>query len=205
MLISAMGKEPKVIEENNFSAPEKDISNEEMVAAVAGNQDKQAFISLYNYFAPRIKSFMMKAGITPDAAEELAQETMLTVWSKAGQFDPARAGASTWIFTIARNKRIDYLRKNARPVPDRKEIEFDTGIGTTSASEVISRAEEAEILDNALTELPEEQAELIKKAFFEDKTHKDIAAENNLPLGTVKSRIRLGLERLRHKLGEQIT
>ncbi len=167
-----------------------------LLLAVARKKDKTAFAELFDYFAPRIKSFLMKGGAAPDVADELAQETMITVWQKAESFDPAKASASTWIFTIARNKRIDAIRKQGRP-------EFDPADPlmvpdeTPEAGEKITQQQETEIMADAIQTLPPEQAELLYKSFFEDKTHADIAKETNLPLGTVKSRIRLALERLR--------
>lgn len=166
-----------------------------LLLAVAQKQDKTAFAELFEYFAPRIKSFLLKGGAAPDQADELAQETMITVWQKAASFDPAKASASTWIFTIARNKRIDAIRKTPRPEVDANDI--DIADDALNASEEISMAEETDIMAQAIQNLPEEQADLLYKSYFEDKTHADIAKETNIPLGTVKSRIRLALERLR--------
>lgn len=167
-----------------------------MICAIAENQDRQAFIALFEHFAPRVKSFLMKAGSDEPSADELAQETMLTVWNKAGSFNPEKAAASTWIFTIARNKRIDLLRKTTR-----YELEYTDPLyvpdESASPVENINHEQEAVRLKNAIENLPEEQASLIKKAFFEDKSHTAIAEETGIALGTVKSRIRLALERLR--------
>jgi RNA polymerase sigma-70 factor (ECF subfamily) len=167
----------------------------DLLLAVAQKQDKAAFAELFEYFAPRIKSFLMKGGAAPDQADELAQETMITVWQKAASFDTAKASASTWIFTIARNKRIDAIRKTPRPEVDADDLELADD--APSASEEIVQAEEEGIMARAIQSLPKEQADLLYKSFFEDKTHADIAKETNIPLGTVKSRIRLALERLR--------
>lgn len=166
-----------------------------LVLAVAQRQDREAFAELFGYFAPRIKSFLMKGGASPDQADELAQETMIAVWQKARSFDPAKASASTWIFTIARNKRIDALRKTPRPEMDAEDL--DLADEAPSASEAMTQAQETDIMAQAIKTLPPEQADLLYKSFFEDKTHADIAKETKLPLGTVKSRIRLALERLR--------
>ncbi len=167
----------------------------DLLLAVGKRQDKAAFAGLFEYFAPRIKSFLMKGGANPDQADELAQETMITVWQKAASFDPAKASASTWIFTIARNKRIDAIRKTPRPEVDADDI--DLADNAPSASDDIAQAEESGIMARAIQALPQEQADLLYKSFFEDKTHADIAKETNLPLGTVQSRIRLALDRLR--------
>lgn len=167
----------------------------ELLLSVGRHRDKEAFARLFGYFAPRIKSFLMKGGANPDQADELAQETMIAVWQKAASFDPAKASASTWIFTIARNKRIDAIRKSPRPEVDADELELADD--APNAGDEIAQAEETDIMARAIQNLPKEQADLLYKSFFEDKTHADIAKETNLPLGTVKSRIRLALDRLR--------
>jgi RNA polymerase sigma factor (sigma-70 family) len=167
-----------------------------LLQAVGQHQDKDAFVELFEYFAPRVKSFLMKAGANAETADELAQETMLTIWNKAGTYNPKHAAPSTWIFTIARNKRIDALRSEGHArFEDADEIDLPDS--ALNAREELSAHQETEILAAALEKLPVEQAELVKKSFFEDKSHADIALETGLPLGTIKSRIRLALERLR--------
>lgn len=167
-----------------------------MIRAIAENKDKKAFITLFEHFAPRVKSFLMKGGASPELADELAQETMLTIWNKAESYNPKQAAASTWIFTIARNKRIDMIRKTKRHGinPEDPMLLEDTSPGPRHNA---LHNEEVNILADALKDLPEQQAELIRKSFFEDKPHAEIAQETGIPLGTVKSRIRLALERLR--------
>lgn len=176
-------------------------SFEDLLLAVGATRNRDAFIRLFEYFAPRVKSFLMKGGMAPDAADELAQETMLSVWDRADSFNPARAAASTWIFTIARNKRIDALRKRKMP-----EVELDDPLLVDADAplpdDIIHRDQETRIVADAIRALPPEQAELIQKAYFEEKTHSDIAAETHLPLGTVKSRIRLALDRMRQTVGQ---
>ena len=167
-----------------------------LLQAVGQRQDRAAFAELFEHFAPRIKSFLIKGGAAPDVADEMAQDTMLTVWQRAGSFDAAKASASTWIYTIARNKRIDALRKQVRPESDPDAAE-QVADDSASASDILAEAEEAAAMEKALQALPPEQAELLYKSFFEDKTHADIAAETKLPLGTVKSRIRIALDKLR--------
>jgi len=187
---------PENATEQEAGPAPKASSFEDMLNAVGQYKDRKAFIDLFEYFAPRIKSFMLKSGATPDQADELAQETMLTVWNKAESYNPKLAAASTWIFTIARNKRIDGIRKQSRPEPDPDDplmVRDDLPV----PGETLSRDEETGIVSEAMKDLPEEQADLIRKAFFEDKTHQAIADETKLPLGTVKSRIRLALDRLR--------
>lgn len=167
------------------------------VKAVRDGKDRAAFAELFGYFAPRVKSFLMKSGASPELAEECTQEVMATLWNKAHLFDPAKASVSTWIFTIARNRKIDMLRKQRRPEPE------DLPWGPESEPdqvEVMGLQQETEQLGRALATLPVEQRRLIEKAYFGDLSHSEIAAETGLPLGTIKSRIRLALERLRHAM-----
>ena len=127
-------------------------------------------------------------------AEECTQEVMVTLWHKAHLFDPSRASVATWIFTIARNKRIDALRKQRRPEPE------DLQWGPESepeASDILVLQQEANLITQAMSALPSQQRDLIKKAYFGDLSHSEIAVETGLPLGTIKSRLRLGLSKLR--------
>ena len=167
------------------------------VNAVRDHKDKEAFAEIFAYFAPRVKSFLMKSGASPDLAEECTQEVMATLWNKCHLFDPTKASVSTWIFTIARNRKIDLLRKQRRPEPEDlpwgPEAEPDQ-------TDVIGLQQETEKLGEALATLPPEQRKLIEKAYYGDLSHSEIAAETGLPLGTIKSRIRLALERLRHNM-----
>jgi len=169
-----------------------------LIVAIAERGDREAFASLFNHFAPRVKGYLTRLGTTPEAAEELAQETLLTVWRRAAAFDPARAAASTWIFAIARNLRIDLARRERRPLP-----------GEQQPPEEVRRpdAELEAVQDErrvaiALAALPAEQAEAVRLAYFSDKPHAQIALDLSLPLGTVKSRIRLAMARLRILLEE---
>ena len=162
---------------------------------IRDNKDRQAFAELFDHFAPRVKGFLMRSGADPSLAEECTQDVMAALWHKSHQFDPARASVATWIFTIARNRKIDILRRQRRPEPE------DLAWGPEAEpdqEDVLNLQQESKILGAALAELPEAQRELIEKAYFGDLTHSEIAAETGLPLGTIKSRIRLALERLRH-------
>ncbi len=167
-----------------------------LLRAVAQGRDRRAFGELFAFFAPRIKAFMMRGGADADAAEELAQEAMIQVWRRAAVYDPARAAASTWIFAIARNKRIDRLRRERRS--DIDDDEYAATLSAPAHSEDVVQAEDSErALAKAIDALSPEQAQVVRMAFYEDKPHAAIAAELRLPLGTVKSRIRLALGRLR--------
>jgi len=167
----------------------------ELLAAVAERQDRAAFASLFGHFAPRLKAYIRRYGMEDARAEELAQEVMLIVWRRAALYDPAQASASTWIFTIARNKRIDELRRERRPEIDLNDPALVQDAAVVDV--VIAQNEVGRRLHAAVEALPEEQAVVLRKNFFEDKPHNQIAAELALPLGTVKSRLRLALAKLR--------
>jgi len=173
---------------------------EGLIRAVA-RRDRGAFAEVFAFFAPRLKAFMMRGGADADTAEELAQEALIQVWRRAESFDPARAAASTWVYTIARNKRIDRLRRERRPALSGEEYVSALGSaesgGAERGDEAVERNQAENRLARSLEALPEDQAAVVKMAFYEDKSHSAIAAELSLPLGTVKSRIRLALGRLR--------
>ena len=173
----------------------------ELLKKVAVSQDKEAFKELFSHFAPRIKGFFQGQGSSSDKADEVVQEAMVNVWRKSHLFDPTKAKASTWIFTIARNARIDLLRKENRPEPDFTDPSFFTD-SEPQPDEIYERDDEAQRLQVVLAQLPEEQSKVLRLAFFEQKAHAEIAEELELPLGTVKSRIRLAFKRLRKELGE---
>lgn len=172
-----------------------------LVTQVAQAADRGAFATLFNHFAPRLRSYCARQGIAPDVASELVQETMLVLWRKAASFDPAKAQVSTWLFTIIRNKRIDRLRRENRPELTADDLAIFAN-DETSAHDDMSATQDAARLAVALEALPPEQRTMMVKAFFEDKSHSDIAAETGLPLGTVKSRIRLALSRLKQSIKE---
>lgn len=180
---------------------EKAAANDNWIALiekVRDAKDRAAFAALFQHFAPRVKAFLMKSGAVESLAEECTQDVMATLWTKAHLFDPSRASASTWVFTIARNKKIDALRKMRRPEPE------DLTWGPTDepdAADVMSLRQESAKLSAAIAKLPEKQRELIERAYFGDLSHSEIAEVTGLPLGTIKSRIRLALERLRHAMG----
>ena len=174
---------------------------DELLVRVGRESDKAAFSALFSYFAPRLKSFLLRLGTDMQTAEELAQEAMIMVWRRAETFDPAQAGASTWIFTIARNKRIDRLRRDGRPLPDMTDPAIMPEQPETG-DQAVSRREDEDKIKAALKKLPEEQAKMIFAAYYEEKSHREIAEDSGLPLGTVKSRIRLALSRLRRQIDE---
>jgi|SRR6056297_3608037 len=160
-------------------------------------RDQLAFAELFSHFAPRVKAFLMRSGANEALAEECAQDVMATLWNKAHLFDPARASVATWIFTIARNRKIDVLRKHARPEPE--DLPWGPEPEPDQAEVVILRQQSAQ-LTAALAELPRKQRDLVEAAYFGELSHSEIAERTGLPLGTIKSRLRLALERLRHAM-----
>ncbi|MEM8952297.1 MAG: sigma-70 family RNA polymerase sigma factor [Pseudomonadota bacterium] len=168
----------------------------ELLEAVAESQDRSAFATLFDYFAPRIKGFIRKRGVEAAQAEDLAQDVMLTVWKRAGLYKREHGSVSTWIFTIARNRHIDVIRRERRPEIDPNDPTL-TGEPVPEGETILSKSQIASRLRAAMKDLPPDQVDVIKKNFFEDKPHSEIAAELGLPLGTVKSRVRLALAKLR--------
>jgi RNA polymerase sigma-70 factor (ECF subfamily) len=173
----------------------------DLLIAVAASRDRNAYRALFEHFAPRVRSFLLGKGGSPEVAEDAVQEAMLNVWRRAGTFDPAKASASTWIFTIARNARIDLLRKTIRPTidPDDPALVPDPPM---AAFETVSAGQDAKRVREQITALPAEQQEVLRLAFFEDLAHAEVAKRLDIPLGTVKSRIRLAVGRIRSQIGE---
>ena len=168
-----------------------------LMLAVRHSQDKAAFAQIFRHFAPRVKAFLMKSGTDAALAEECAQDVMATLWQKAHLYDASRASVATWVFTIARNRRIDVARRARRPEPEL----LDWGpVDEPDQADVYESAQDTKRLVAALSNLPAPQQALIQRAFYGDLSHSEIAAETGLPLGTIKSRIRLALERLRQTM-----
>ena len=162
--------------------------------------DVEAFSALFTHFAPRVKAFLMKGGTPAALAEDCAQDVMAKVWQKAALFDPARASVATWIFTIARNRRIDLARRG-RAI-EAEDVDWGPS-DVPDQAEAYDQTEDARRLAEAIRELPDAQRELVERAFWGELSHSEIQAETGLPLGTIKSRIRLALERLRATLGAE--
>ena len=202
-IVSGRGR--KRLEKRLGPRPENVTKNEttenddwiDCIQRIRDDGDRQAFARLFGHFAPRVKGFLMKSGANEALAEECTQDVMATLWQKSHLFDPSRASAATWIFTIARNRKIDALRKQRRPEPD--DLTWGPDHEPDQA-DVLSLQQETSQLGNAIKDLPEKQRLLIEKAYFHDLSHSEIAEETGLPLGTIKSRIRLALDRLRHAM-----
>ncbi len=171
----------------------------ELIGAVAKSADRVAFARLFQHFAPRVKAFMKRSGMSDSVAEELAQETLLMVWRKAALFDPTSAAPSGWIFTIARNLRIDALRRERRSASTEAqdiEDEFLWDAGPSAENAAATNQAHARI-SAAVATLPEDQLRVIELSFHQDKAHAEIAEALQIPLGTVKSRLRLAMNKLR--------
>ncbi len=168
-----------------------------------GASDKAAFAEFFGRYAGRVRGFLLKFGAKPADADELAQEVMVTVWRKATLFDAGRASAGTWLFTIARNRWLDLIRKQSRPEPDPNDPVFQPEPEPDGVSRLAALEREAQ-LRAAVAELSPAQREVLIAGFFRGLSQSEIAEELQVPLGTVKSRTRLAFERLRDVLGETL-
>ena len=169
----------------------------DLVEAVAATRDRVAFATLFDHFAPRINAFLLRLGT--GNAEELTQEVMVTLWRKAALFDRSKSSVATWLFRIARNRRIDLSRRDRSSLLDPEDPALQPGATARPDAELDARDREDRVR-RALQGLPPEQVELIRLAFFSGLSHSEIAERTELPLGTVKSRIRLAFGRLRQRL-----
>lgn len=168
----------------------------ELIRRVAELRDKKALTRLFELFAPRIKSMMLRLGADAAQAEDLTQEALLAVWRKAHLYSPAKGAASTWIFTIARNLRIDLVRRQSnKPWVDLDTVEMPSD--APIATQTVETAQVIDRVSRALERLPEEQRKVVELSFVQDLAHSEIAERIGIPLGTVKSRLRLAYERLR--------
>ena len=172
-----------------------------LVRAIATRHDREAFKELFNYYAPRIQTMLTRSGATGEIAEDLAQETLIAVWHKADRYDPGRATVSAWIFTIARNLRIDRFRRDRRSKLFQV-YELMQPAESPSPDAPLEAVERESLVRAALAELPEEQVRVVELSFFEGRAHGDIASTLGIPLGTVKSRLRLAMARLREFLDD---
>jgi RNA polymerase sigma-70 factor, ECF subfamily len=171
----------------------------DLVLRIADRQDRGAFAELFAWFAPRVKAFMLRLGAVDSQAEELSQEVLLTVWRKAETYDPDQASVSTWIFRIARNRRIDVLRRTIKPELDPEDVMFQPA-AMPAPDEGLTAMQRERCVREALDVIPDDQRRLLEAAFYEGLSHTEIAERWNLPLGTVKSRIRLAFQKLRERL-----
>jgi RNA polymerase sigma-70 factor (ECF subfamily) len=184
------------------SPPPEAPGDAELIRAIAAG-DRDAFVALFERYAGRIKGFMMRSGASAGDADEIVQDVMVAIWRRAQTFDPARSAAATWIFAIARHRRIDLLRRAGRPKPDPLDPLFQPEAEPDGFAAVNAADREARLRE-ALADLPPEQRAVLVAAFYEGLSHAEIAAREGLPLGTVKSRIRLAFRRLSGILGDDL-
>jgi len=188
-------------ESTKVRMPEQDELNAWM-QAVAAASDRAAFAALFRHFAPRIKGYLVRSGCIDELAEELTQETMVVLWRRAASFDPSRARLSTWIFTVARNLKIDHYRRGgAQPAVDGSwdADQQPADLSLSPDQQAIASEREGNVRA-ALAGLPPEQVQVLKLSYFEDQPHARIAEVLGIPLGTVKSRIRLAVAQLRLRM-----
>ena len=187
------------------AAAEKDSKQRfrHLLVDIGASKDETAFSEIYDYFSGRVKSFLMGKGMNEEVAEDLMQEIMLTIWRRAESYDPAKAAASTWIFTIARNRRIDYLRGNKRIEVelDDELLEIESDVQTQEQMAI--HAQTSSILEAAIDQLPREQRQVVHLSYFKGQSHGAISTWLELPIGTVKSRIRLATQNIRTYLDKQ--
>ena len=189
--------------DNRTGPTGEELASLRLIQRIAKNLHREAFAGLFDAFAPRVKRFMIRKGASPDLAEDLAEdlvhETMINVWTKAGMYDPAKGTVLTWVFTIARNLRIDRIRReSSRPLAELGD--YDAPSDAPGSEEVLARKDEARCVTRALAGIPPEQREILMLSFVDDVPQGEIARRLNLPLGTVKSRMRLAYNHLRKTL-----
>ncbi|HLI67255.1 MAG TPA: sigma-70 family RNA polymerase sigma factor [Caulobacteraceae bacterium] len=172
-----------------------------LIEAIARRQDRAAFTRVFAHYAPRVKAYLLRLGLDAAQGEEVTQEVMVAVWRKAASFDRAQASAATWIFRIARNRRIDVFRRDQRAQLDA----HDPALIPAPEAQPDHAAEASEreaLVRRAMAELPPEQLDLVRRAFYEDLSHSEIAASTGVPLGTVKSRLRLAFAKMKLNLAD---
>lgn len=175
-----------------------------LMTAVARHQDRQAFASLFEHYAPRLKTWLMRTGSEPEFADDLVQDSFVLVWRKAAQFDASRSRVAAWLFTIARNLRVDRKRGLSESWLSLEGIEADQFPDPTPGVDMrLASAHSGDRVRRALTQLSSDQRTLVQLSFYDDKSHSSIASEMRLPLGTVKTRLRAAATRLRQLLEEE--
>ncbi|MEC9375356.1 MAG: sigma-70 family RNA polymerase sigma factor [Pseudomonadota bacterium] len=189
----------------NTQLAESDSSNRnktmiKYMNLISANRDRTAFIGIYNNFAPKMKTFLVSRGLPHATADEVVQESMLAVWQKAHTYDSNKAAVSTWIFTITRYKYIDRLRREGRHKTESDDL--DSMANDFIADDELISQQSKDSVHTAISRLPNDQKEVIFLSFIKGLPHSEIAQHLNLPLGTVKSRIRRAFGQLRVDLGD---
>lgn len=167
------------------------------MSELARNRDRAAFARLFSYFGPRLITFCIRSGLARETAEEITQETMIAVWNKAHSYDPAQAGVATWVFTIARNLRVDRARREGRRSRTELDALEEPNLAPSSEDYLLADERDARVRV-AVEALPADQADVVRLSFFVQKPHAQIARDLGVPLGTVKSRLRLAMAKIRN-------
>lgn len=192
----ALALQSRMATEGTTRPPLEQARMAELLRRVAEKRDRSAFAELFDSYGPRLKSFMMRKGAGAELAEDLVQDTMLAVWTKAGFYAPEKGSVTTWIYTIARNLRIDRLRRES--TVHFTEIDgFDAPDDGPESDQLLIRSQEDRLVAQALETLPQEQKQILQMSFVEDMAQSEISAKLGLPLGTVKSRMRLAYRKLK--------
>ncbi len=184
------------------------VTNQALIRLIVGirNKDRYSLEQLYNLYAPRLQAYSIAKGCQPNEAEDIVQEVMLAVWQKSHLFDIEKASVSTWLFTLVRNKRIDFYRKEKSSNTisyDLLQQETHEMSGTELENENQSDLD-SKNLRILINTIPSEQRQVLYKMYFEGKSHIEISKDMSLPLGTVKSRIRLAVNKLEQKLKDKL-
>lgn len=174
----------------------------DLLTRIASDRSDEAFRQLFDEFGPRVRSFMVRQGADPELADELAQETLIAVWRKAALYSPEKGSPTTWIYTIARNLRTDHVRRRRVWQELTEEHVARMPSEEPGADDVASDRQRQERVQAVLGDLPAEQLEVVQLAFMEGLAHGEIASRLGLPLGTVKTRIRLAYQKLRVALDD---
>jgi len=193
---SAMKSEGQTVIGNKGDDSQEQLSG--LMLKVA-NGDREAFAGLFRQLAPRIKAYLIRLGSDPAVAEDLTQDVMVTIWHKAGGFDPTRSSVMTWTFVIARNRRIDSMRRE-RSTVTYGHVSADEADDSAAADDLMAGEQADALMRDAIASLPSDQQEVIRRSFFDEEPHSAIAAALGLPLGTVKSRLRIAFAKLRSRM-----
>jgi RNA polymerase sigma-70 factor (ECF subfamily) len=177
--------------------PEFETESDEALVARIAQGDRRAFAAFFGRYAARVKAYLLRLGARGAMAEDLAQDAMVAVWRRAASFDPHKAKASTWMFVIARNAWIDRLRREKVELAYRSGLDASEESSDESPADAATRVQTEAQMQSALALLSDEQRQVVQLSFFEDRPHSEIAERLSLPLGTVKSRLRLALTKLR--------
>jgi RNA polymerase sigma-70 factor (ECF subfamily) len=173
-----------------------------LLQRIAVERDKAAFRIVFRYFAPRVRAYLIGRQKSPNFADDVVQDVMLSVWRKAHTYDPAKAAVSSWIFRIARNRMIDHHRQSVRRTGYESAAEIEPESPPPQAEDLMVRSEDHDRVAGAMKHLPEKQRMILELSFREGLTHQEISTRTNVPLGTVKSNIRLAMQKLKSRLGE---